>query len=38
LDSNLAADIECGRLLNWFDENEAKLSWNDAAGKYQLGK
>ncbi len=36
LDSNLAADVECGRLLNWLEDNEAKLSWNDATGKYAL--
>lgn len=38
VDPNLAADIECGRLLNWYEKNRAKLNWNDAAGKYQLDK
>ena len=33
---DLAADIECGRLLNWYEQNRAKLNWNEQADKHQL--
>ena len=36
IDSNLANDIECGRLLNWYVENRDKLIWNESAAKYQI--
>ena len=36
LEPNLAVDTECGRLLNWYEQNRAKLKWSESAGKYQL--
>ena len=33
---HLPADIECGRLLKWFEQNRAKLKWSESTGKYQL--
>ena len=38
IDPRLADDIECGRLLNWYEQNRAKLIWNDTAASYQFAE
>lgn len=32
----LEIEKEYARLMNWFDANRAKLSWDDAAGRYRI--
>lgn len=32
----MGAEIECGKLLNWFDEHRARLIWNESSKQYEL--
>lgn len=34
----LANDVECGRLLNWYEQNRAKLKWNESTTSYQFAE
>lgn len=36
MDPDLAVDMECGRLLNWYEHHRSKLKWNKSVGKYEL--
>ena len=38
INPRMADDIECGRLLNWYDKNRAKLKWNESAARYQFAE
>ena len=38
MNPRMADDIECGRLLNWYEKNRAELKWNDTAARYQFAE
>ena len=38
INPRMADDIECGRLLNWYEKNRAELKWNDTAARYQFAE
>ena len=36
MNPRMVDDIECGRLLNWYEQNRAKLKWNESVARYQF--